>query len=232
METTKRLYVRRILFILMAVLATVAAPAQGSLHKTDSLRRTTAFPTWQKAIVLLATGKAVTVPQANIFLKRSSLIYRNMQGKTMEVPTRNVSTVEIGGRHYERIDSMLYWRIDTVGRNALFCCTRIDLPALRQLIINRRDFTNLEMSSEFLSATTLDPDDESIEYPLINIYYYRYNNRWVRAYDRGVYHALPKNMRQGYRIALSLPDFSWTSPESLMDLLRRITPQSSATKQE
>lgn len=206
------------------LLAVMSATAQKGGSHTDSLHRVTVFPTWQKAVVQLESGKAVRVPQANIFLKRSSLIYRNSRGKTMEVPTRNVRVVEIGGRHYERIDSMLFWLVDTVGHNALYRCSRIDIAALQQQIINSRDFTNLELGTEFLNTTTLDSNDEDLEYPIMNIYYYRYEGRWVRAHDRELWRVLPKNMRQGYRVELAQPEFSWSDPRSLMSMLRRITP--------
>lgn len=213
---------KRIITLMMG-LAFVMNIAAQQYEKEDSLHRVTAFEKWQPAVVTLIDGKAVTVRQANIFLKNSTLLYRNSRGKAMQALMRNIKSVDISGRHYERIDSMLFWRVDTVEQNALFCSTYIDIQALHQQILNSRVMTNLELSSEFLSTTSVEAGDDSFEYPLRNMYYYRYNGKWVRAHDRALWRVLPKSKRQDYKIALSIPGFSWTNPNSLMDLLKRIT---------
>lgn len=213
----------RILTLLLALITTVAVSASSGDSKPDTSHRVTVFPSWQEAVVTLATGKKLLVPQANIFLKRSTLIYNSSRGKAMEVPVRNLLSVEIGGRHYERIDSMLFYRVDTVGQNALFCCTRINMDALQQQIINSRVMTNIQFDAQMLNTSTLGVDAKDMDYPIVNIYYYRYRGRWVRAHDRELWRVLPKSKQQDYRIALSLPGFSWTNRESLMDLLRRIS---------
>lgn len=219
---------RRFVFFFFFLSMTVAVCSQSVTGgetggAVDTLHRVTAFAEWQPALVTLNDGRRVTAPQANIFLKRSSLIYRNSLGRTMEALTDGIATVDIGGRHYARVDSLLCWQVDTVGQNALYCCTRIDLPSLRQQILNSRDMTDVQLNSLLMSTTTVDARDEDIDYPMINIYYYWYRGRWVRAHERALSRVVPKSCRGAYKTALAMPTFSWTDAHSLMEVLRSIT---------
>ncbi len=197
--------------------------ATATLAQSDTLsRRTMAFATFRPAVVTLANGKTVNAPQANVFLKGSVLVYRNPQGRVMEANRRTVRSVDFAERHYERIDTMLYWRVDTVGSNALYCATYIDMLSLRQQILNSRNMTDVQMNSLMLSSTALTANDEDFDLPYTNVYYYRYRGKWVRVHERDIDHALPRNKRQAYKLALSMPGFSWSDPHSLLELLRSI----------
>ncbi len=198
--------------------------ATATLAQSDTLsRRTMAFVTFRPAVVTLANGKTVNAPQANVFLKGSVLVYRNPQGRVMEANRRTVRSVDFAERHYERIDTMLYWRVDTVGSNALYCATYIDMLSLRQQILNSRNMTDVQMNSLMLSSTALTANDEDFDLPYTNVYYYRYRGKWVRVHERDIDHALPRNKRQAYKLALSMPAFSWSDPHSLLELLRSIS---------
>lgn len=198
--------------------------ATATLAQSDTLsRRTMAFTTFRPAVVTLANGKTVNAPQANVFLKGSVLVYRNPQGRVMEANRRTVRSVDFADRHYERIDTMLYWRVDTVGSNALYCATYIDMLSLRQQILNSRNMTDVQMNSLMLSSTALTANDEDFDLPYTNVYYYRYRGKWVRVHERDIDHALPRNKRQAYKLALSMPGFSWSDPRSLLELLRSIS---------
>ncbi len=198
--------------------------ATATLAQSDTLsRRTMAFATFRPAVVTLANGKTVNAPQANVFLKGSVLVYRNPQGRVMEANRRTVRSVDFAERHYERIDTMLYWRVDTVGSNALYCATYIDMLSLRQQILNSRNMTDVQMNSLMLSSTALTANDEDFDLPYTNVYYYRYRGKWVRVHERDIDHALPRNKRQAYKLALSMPGFSWSDPHSLLELLRSIS---------
>ncbi len=198
--------------------------ATATLAQSDTLsRRTMAFATFRPAVVTLANGKTVNAPQANVFLKGSVLVYRNPQGRVMEANRRTVRSVDFAERHYERIDTMLYWRVDTVGSNALYCATYIDMLSLRQQILNSRNMTDVQMNSLMLSSTALTANDEDFDLPYTNVYYYRYRGKWVRVHERDIDHALPRNKRQAYKLALSMPAFSWSDPHSLLELLRSIS---------
>ncbi len=198
--------------------------ATATLAQSDTLsRRTMAFVTFRPAVVTLANGKTVNAPQANVFLKGSVLVYRNPQGRVMEANRRTVRSVDFAERHYERIDTMLYWRVDTMGSNALYCATYIDMLSLRQQILNSRNMTDVQMNSLMLSSTALTANDEDFDLPYTNVYYYRYRGKWVRVHERDIDHALPRNKRQAYKLALSMPGFSWSDPHSLLELLRSIS---------
>ncbi len=198
--------------------------ATATLAQSDTLsRRTMAFVTFRPAVVTLANGKTVNAPQANVFLKGSVLVYRNPQGRVMEANRRTVRSVDFAERHYERIDTMLYWRVDTVGSNALYCATYIDMLSLRQQILNSRNMTDVQMNSLMLSSTALTANDEDFDLPYTNVYYYRYRGKLVRVHERDIDHVLPRNKRQAYKLALSMPGFSWSDPHSLLELLRSIS---------
>ncbi len=195
-----------------------------ALAQTDTtLHRTLAFPTYRPALVTLTTGKVVTAPQANVLLKGSVLVYRNPQGRIMEANRKTIKSVDFEDRHYERIDTMLYWRVDTVGDNALYQATYIDMASLRQQILNGRDMTDVQVNSLMLSSTAITINEDDIDLPYTHVYYYRYRGKWLRVHERDIDHALPRSKREAYKVALSMPGFSWTDPHSLMDLLRSIS---------
>lgn len=194
------------------------------MAQTDSLQhRTMAYPTYRSALVTLTTGKVVTVPLANVFLKGSVLVYRNPQGRVMEANRKTIRSVDFEDRHYERIDTMLYWRVDTVGDNALYLATYIDMASLRQQILNGRNMTDVQLNSLMLSSTAITVNEADLELPYTNVYYYRYRGKWLRVHERDIDHALPRDKRDACKVALSMPGFSWTDPHSLMNLLRSIS---------
>ncbi len=194
------------------------------LAQDDSTQhRTMAYAYYRPALVTLTTGKVVKTPLANVFLKGSVLVYRNPQGRVMEANRKTIKSVDFEDRHYERIDTMLYWRVDTVGDNALYVATYIDMASLRQQILNGRDMTDVQVNSLMLSSTAITVNEADLELPYTNVYYYRYRGKWLRVHERDIDHALPRGKREAYKVALSMPGFSWTDPHSLMDLLRSIS---------
>jgi hypothetical protein len=212
----------KIKHILMTILL-AAAPLAMTAQGTATTKRTTEFAEFKPALVLTANGQRLTVPEANILLKRSSLIYLSQGRRTMEAATANIRAVDFSDRHYERIDSLLAWRVDSVGDNALYCVTRIDIEALKNNIINNRQMTDLQLNSLLLDVTTVGPNDSDLVYPLVNIYYFKLKGKFVRCHERELYRHVPKDRRHDYEVALSMPNFSWTSRQSLMDVLRSIT---------
>ena len=195
----------------------------GKAQADSTQQRTMAFADYRPAVVTLTTGKVVTAAQANVFLKGSVLVYRNPQGRVMEANRKTVRSVDFKDRHYERIDSMLYERIDTVGDNALYCATYIDMVSLRQQILNGRDMTDMQVNSLMLSSTAITLNEGDLDLPYTHVYYYRYRGKWLRVHERDIDHALPRTKRDAYKVALAMPGFSWSDPRSLMELLRAIS---------
>lgn len=198
--------------------------ATSAMAQADTLqRRTMAYANFRPALVTLTSGKVVKAAQANVLLKGSVLVYRNPQGRIMEANRATVKSVDFDDRHYERIDTLLFWRVDTVGDNALYRATYIDMASLRQQILNSRNMTDMQVNSLMLSSTALMANEEDLELPYTDVYYFRYRGKWVKVHERYIDHALPRNKRQAYKVAVAMPGFSWSNPRSLISLLRAIS---------
>ena len=210
---------KRILLSLLVVFWAVILYAQPQ----NSSQRITIYSKFKPAVITLINGQVITVPQANIFLKESRLIYRNINQQIMEAKLSNIKTVDFDDRHYERIDTMLAWRVDTVGKNALYCVTKIDMVSLHNNIINSRDMTNIDLSNELLNITTLDIDRDNMEYPLVNMFFYRYNGKIIPVHEREITRRITKKKLYDYKVVTSLATFSWTDIKSLLSLLKTIS---------
>ena len=186
----------------------------------------TVFPDFRPATAYLADGKKLDIPMANIFLKNSSLLY--ISGEvTKEASTKNLLRVDFKDRTYFRIDSVLAYQVDTVGKNALFCAKVLDLKAYRQLIANNSNITNLDIndlaSMNMFQYTTIDINDvKDIHFPVIPLYYYRLNNQYVLVHERNLKRALNKEERRRMESVMNLPNFSWTDEKFLLKILEVI----------
>lgn len=196
----------------------------GSLQAQNTSRQITEYADFKPAVIHLTTGKDVSMPKANIFLKNSALLYRS-GAKTKQARTANVKSVDFGDRTYVRIDTLLAYRVDSVGTNALFCARLIDMAAFNSMIINNRQITNLSIGEQ-VSMTALElVNEEDVEYPIVNHYYFSYGGKVVRAHDREVLRLTPKPLRRNYWTVVREAGFSWNSEASLLKLLRAITEQ-------
>ena len=183
--------------------------------------RVTAYPDFKSAIVLLANGNPLKVGKANIFLKNSSLVYKS-GAKVLQANMNNVSEVKFDDRTYVKIDSVMAYRVDTVGENGLYCATVVDMEAYNMQMANKRQITNLEISSQVSMTALVSPDDEQ-EYPLNDYYYFKYNGKFVKAMELNVLRSVPKAKRRLFWAIVREPGFSWTSKDSLMRLLQTIS---------
>ena len=184
----------------------------------------TVYPDFRPATILLTDGSKLKVPLANIFLKNSSLLY--MSGEIVkEADLKNVRQVEFDDRTYIRIDSLLAYQVDSVGRNALYCAKVIDIKSYKQTIANSANITNLDLSNitNMLSFNTIDAiGKDSVQFPVIPIYYYRLDNQFVLVHERHLKRVLSKEKRRLMESAMNLPKFSWTDEESLMKMLEML----------
>ena len=71
------------------------------------------------------------------------------------------------------------------------------------------------------SATEL-VDKQDIHFPLINIYYFKINDKYVLAHERNLKRILDKEKRRLMTSVMSEPNFSWTNETSLLKLLKYI----------
>lgn len=186
----------------------------------------TVFPEFRPATVYMADGKKLALPMANIFLKNSSLLY--ISGElTKEANTKNILRVDFKDRSYIRIDSVLAYQVDTVGKNALYCTKVLDLKAYKQLLTNNSNITNLDLndlsSMDIFQFTTIDlGDTQNIQFPVIPLYYYRLNDKFVFVHERHLKRALNKEMRRRMESVMNLPGFSWTNESFLLKILEVI----------
>ena len=209
--------------VLSATVLLMAALRVAAQEVTPQL---TAFPEFRPATATMADGKKMDIPMANIFLKNSSLLY--ISGElTKEANTKNLLRVDFKDRSYIRIDSVLAYQVDTVGKNALFCAKVLDLKAYKQLLINNSNITNLNMndllSMNMLQYTTVDiGDTQDIHFPVIPLYYYRINDKFVLVHERHLKRFFDKENRRRMESVMNMPGFSWTNEEFLLKILKVI----------
>lgn len=209
--------------VLSATVLLLAALKVAAQEVTPKL---TAFPEFRPATVYLADGKKMEIPLANIFLKNSSLLY--LSGEvTKEANTKNLLRVDFKDRSYIRIDSVLAYEVDTVRSNALYCAKVLDLKAYQQMLKNNSNITNLDlnslMSMDMFQYTTIDLQDaQDIHFPVIPLYYYRINGKFVLVHERHLKRFFDKEDRRRMESVMNLQGFSWTDEKSLLKILEVI----------
>lgn len=206
--------------------ATVLLMAALRVAAQEVTPKLTAFPEFRPATAYMADGKKLEIPMANIFLKNSSLLY--ISGDlTKEASTKNLMRVDFKDRSYIRIDSVLAYQIDTVGSKALYCAKVLDLKAYKQLLANNQNITNLNLndltSMNVLQYTTVDIGDaQDIHFPVIPLYYYKINNKYVFVHERHLKRFFDKENRRRMESVMNLPGFSWTDESFLLKILEVI----------
>ena len=203
-------------FILTAFLCvTAVSKAQTT---TSSV---TAYKEFQPATIHLSDGRKLKVASANIFLKNSSLLYKS-GNETKEANLKTLTHVDFPDRTYYKIDSLLAYQVDTVGKGALFCARRIDVVAWRQMVAENQNFTNIALG-DMLSYSTVDMTGEKdIPLPVVSLYYFRLNGKYVLVHDRSLRLALNKEKRRWMQSIISEAGFSWSDEKSLLKLLKYI----------
>ena len=191
-----------------------------SLFAQDKTYGLTVYESYRPATITLTDGRTVKHPMANIFLKNSSLVYLSNTGVTMEANMSNILHVKFEDRQYHKVDTLLAYMVDSVGHDALYCATVADMQAYHQNLKNNQVYTGIRLSDQ-LSTTTMDLSNEGDRMlPLVNIYFYRLGNDYVRCHERTLGRILSKEKKRMMQTYLSMPDFSWTSEKSLIDLLK------------
>lgn len=188
----------------------------------------TVYKQFKPSTILLSDGRIIRQSLTNVFLKNSSLLY--MKGSNvMQANMKNVKSVTFDDRQYVKIDTLLAYRVDSVGSDALYCATIIDTDAYQRNLKNNRQITSMNLnevlnsSADQLSFTSVDISNENdFMFPLIDIFFYEYRGKIIRVHERNILNMLPKEKRTIYKSVISLDSFSWTNPESLLELLKRI----------
>jgi len=205
---------RRLFCAFLISFSCISVSAQISIGETE---RVTAYDKYQKATVYLKDGQKVKT-YGNIFLKNCSFIY-NRNGKPYEVDTKRIDHVVIGKDTYITCDTVLA-KLDTViNGNMMLTATMIDVEAWITKMRNAHDITSLSLG-EVMQWTAIDNSTEKDRmYPLVALYYYKYDDKFIRASERPVWHALPKNKRYAYRAYVESGMFRWSDKDNLIELL-------------
>ena len=181
----------------------------------------TVYREFQPATIWLADGKKLKVGLANIFLKNSSLLYKSGVD-TKEANMRTLSRVEFKNRTYYRVDSVLVYQVDSVGSDVLYCAQRIDLAAWKQMVANNSQFTSLDLGDMVGFTTAELANEQDLRFPIVNVYYYRLDGKFVPVHERQLKRVLSKERQRLMESAMAEKGFSWTDEQSLLRLLRLI----------
>lgn len=203
---------------LFIIILTVALSAVGQ-SRTFKL---TAYKEFKPSLIQLNDGRVIKQGLTNIFLKNSSLLY--MQGtNAMEANMDNIVSVKFDDRLYVKIDSVLAYPVDSVGNDILYCATVIDLDAYKRQLRNNNMITDFSGVDGMLTTSSLDLNtDEDYKFPLINLYYYRINGKFVKCHERNLQYILNKEKKRMVRTFVTMDGFSWTDEESLIRLLKAL----------
>lgn len=209
-----------VLFIIMII----AAQTLCAQIRTPKL---TVYKQFKPSVITLKDGRKLSQPLTNIFLKNSSLLYMNGTN-SMEANMDNVLSVKFDDRLYVKIDTLLCFQVDTIGNDALYCATIIDMPAYVQQLKNNQVISNIGfdfsggMGGQMSTATIDISTEDDYNFPLIDIFYFRLNGKFVRTHERILERALPKEKRRLLRTFENMEGFSWTDRDSLLKLLKAL----------
>ena len=134
----------------------------------------------------------------------------------------NIISVKFDDRQYIKIDTMLYYLVDTIGNDALYRATVMDMPAYYQQLKNNKVITNIDFGDQIQTSHIDISTEDDYKFPLIDLFYYRYNGEFVRTHERNLGRILPKEKQCMLKTFVNLPDFSWTDEESLLKLLKAL----------
>lgn len=191
---------------------------QGYAQTTPAV---TVYKEFQPATIHLADGRKLKVSLANIFLKNSSLLYKSGL-ETKEANLKTLTRVDFEHRSYYRIDSVLAYQVDTVGNDALYCAQKIDFAAWRQMMANNSVLSSLDLGDMVGYTYAELADEQDLHFPIVSLYYFRIDGKYVLAHERNLRRVLNKEKRRLMEAVMTDKDFSWTDEQSLLKLLKTI----------
>lgn len=208
----------RILFAAMLLLCswTMKGLAQDKTHNL------TLYKDFKPGVIHMANGRDLKNPLLNIFLKNASLLYKSGT-ITKEANMDNVIGVDFDDRKYIKIEGELAYLVDSVGANRLYCSTLIDVEAYKAMQKNNVNISNLSLGDQISYSTIELEQQEGIQLPIINHFYFLYNGKMIRVHEREISRLLPKDKRRLYKTVIGDDKFSWVDAESLLRLLKAIS---------
>ena len=191
---------------------------QGHAQTTPAV---TVYKEFRPATIHLADGRLLKVSLANIFLKNSSLLYKSGVD-TKEANLKTLTQVDFEDRSYYKIDSLLAYQVDTIGNDALYCAQKIDFVAWRQMVANNSVLSSLDLGDMIGYSYAELADEQDLHVPIIQLYFFRLNGKFVLAHERNLKRVLNKEKRRLMESMMIDKSFSWTDEQSLLKLLKTI----------
>lgn len=181
--------------------------------------RTTLYEAYQPAEITLYNGQVIQQKAANIFLRNGRLLFKSGR-HDMEANMAQVRSVRFADRYFVSIDTTLALVVDTIANSRILCTTIIDLEAYSQLKINERIISNIHLEWDMINAVSSNErPDSDVQYPLINHFYVEIDGKVVKVDERTLRRMLPRDKQSRFDFYLQMPDFNWTSRNSLTLIL-------------
>ena len=142
----------------------------------------------------------------------------------MEANMDNNVSVKFDDKLYVKIDTVLSYLVDSIGHDALYCATVIDVDAYQTQLRNNNTISNISWGAGGALSTTsmnLNTDDDYL-FPLVDLFFYRINGQFVKCHERNLQYALNKEKKRIVRTFVTMDDFSWTDKDSLKKLLKAL----------
>jgi len=181
----------------------------------------TVYKEFQPATIHLADGRLLKVSLANIFLKNSSLLYKSGV-ETKEANLNTLARVDFKDRIYYKVDTLLAYRVDSVGSDALYCAQLIDFAAWKQLVANNSLFTSVDLGDMIGYSTAELANEQDLRFPLKNQYYFQLDGKYVLVHERQLRRVLNKEQKRLMESVMTGKGFSWTDEQWLLKLLKTI----------
>ena len=211
-------------FLLISAIALAASFLCGSsIAAQERTTMATLYREFKPSVIYLTDGRKLNQSLTNVFLKNSSLVY--LKGTfTMEANMDNIARVEFDDRQFDVIDGQLAELVDSVGSDAVYRVDYLDMDAYQAGLRNNINISNISLGEQ-ISTTTVDlNNEEDYKFPLVHKYYMRYGGETFHVHEREIWRRLPKDkdVKRMFKTIITKSDFSWTSDESVSELLRAI----------
>ena len=210
---TKRLSLCISLFLLLSL----------SLTAQKRTTMATLYREFRPSTITLKDGRTLKQSLTNVFLNNSSLLY--LKGEyTMEANMENIVAVDFDDRSFVNLNGQLAFLIDSVGKNRLFCIELFDQETYERNLRNNVNISSVTFGGDQLSTSTVDLNNEDdYKLPVFRHYYYLLDGAFVKVHERELMRKISKEQRTMMKRIIGLPDFSWQSESSLLQLLKAIS---------
>ena len=206
--------------LLLTILAVATVLTAGADKRTTMA---TLYREFKPSVVYLNDGRKLKQSLTNVFLKNSSLLY--LKGTyTMEANMDNIVRVEFDDRTFEVVEKQLAVVVDSLRGNTVYRVDYLDMEAYQTHLKNNINISSMSLGDQ-ISTTTVDlNNEEDYKFPLVHKYYMLYNGELFHLHEREIWRRLPKqgDARRMFKTIIRQESFSWTSDESVRQLLRAI----------